>query len=123
MSDKIVGIAVLDRTKEPPASHETEWLHVCCTYKNDQLVHSAVPIRPKGTPADKYSWEYEIKDDTIHVTPSLRISTTRPRGNANEPVELFHSDGVWSVKFKEFFPREYEDAYALFKILNPDSIL
>jgi hypothetical protein len=120
MSDKIVGIAVLDRTRD--ALHETEWLHVCCTYKNGQLVHSAVPVRPKGTPDKQYSWEYELKDDMIHVTPSLKISTTRPLGDENESVELFHSDGAWSVKYVEFFPVDYEQSYDMFRKLNPDAL-
>lgn len=118
MSDNIVGIAVLDRTKDP--LHETEWLYVCCTYKNGQIVRSAVPVRPKGTPAKQYSWEYELKDDMIHVTPSLRISTTKPLGDENKEVELFHSDGAWSVKFQEFFPGECEQADDLFNKLNHD---
>jgi len=121
MSDQIIGTAVLDRAKPDYAPYER--LFVLCVYKSGTPTPDTIPVHPKGTePAKQPSWAYEIKGDTLHLTPSVRISTTRPsktKPDEMENVELFHNDGSWSVKFKEFIPGDYVQPYDLFKALNP----
>ncbi len=101
-----------------------ERILVNAIYKDGKLRREDLPVHPKGNPGPTShpSWEYEIKGDTLHVSPSVRIRTTKPsetHPDRMDPVELFHSDGAWSVKFKEFIPGEYVQASDLFRELNP----
>lgn len=117
MNDPIIGVGVLDKTKQPQV------LHVLCRYPDGGLHHSDLPVFCKGTPKPaSVAWEYDIQGDTLSVGPSVRITTTRPsktNPDVNEVVELFHSAGAWMVPFKEFTPGEYVQAYDLFRALNP----
>lgn len=121
MSDQIIGIAVLDKTR-PPYYEHSDRLHVLCVYKDGGRNHDSINVHQKGTPpTTSPSWEYEVKGDQLDVTPSVRISTTKPSAsdpNVMEPVELFHNDGKWSVKFVEFKPGDFVHAYDLFKSVN-----
>jgi hypothetical protein len=122
MNNTVIGVAVLDRTKitaESPPKYDR--LHLLCRYADGTKHHSELPVRPKGTAEPAHAWEYDIIGEQIHVSPSLKITTTKPSadGKSSEPVELFHSSGSWNVPFKEFVPGEYVQAYDLFKSLNP----
>lgn len=63
-----------------------------------------INVRKRGTPhpPDRPSWEYDERPGGIlHVTPSVRTSTTIPieGSKENREIELFHNSGDWTVLF------------------------
>lgn len=107
MSDRFEGTALLAPWEG------IEYLHVLAVRENgDKKPHRmCIPVRPAGSPQNPKSmtWEYTIAGDTIHVSPSVKVTEEVPLGNRGElstGKETFHSAGQWSVKFERFTPSE-----------------
>ena len=103
MSDRIVGIAVLDRTVHPPALY-------CLFQRADGEQNTDdIPVWTDGDPVVRqHQWHYSIVDDTLHVNPSV-----------NWPSWNFHNEGTWSIPFRMFSPDcGYVSARDYFRHLN-----
>lgn len=85
---------------------------------------SRIPVKRRGSPGE--AWEYDEEPGGIlHVTPSVRLSTTRPDPNDKEKwleVELFHNGGEWRIPFVRWsaFPDKTDEdsAHPLCRRLN-----
>ena len=101
MSDRVVGIAVLDKTDSP------ERLYILCETSDGRRLPTSIPMYLRGTPKIlPAQWAYTIVGDSLEVTPSLNW------------VGVFHNAGNWSVKFIEFDPKEYEHPGDKFRAAN-----
>src|SRR5258708_2802237 len=82
MSDRIVGIAVLDKTEWP------ETLHVLCEKSDGHRMPTSIPVYEKGTDKTlENQWQYVTKGDTLEVTPSVNW------------IGVFHNDSKWEIPF------------------------
>ncbi len=99
MADKAVGVAILDKREYP------ERLILILKTEGKAPHVSSIPVYEKGQPEPGYAWQYEVVGDRLHITPSLRESTTGPSG---ELVEKFHNDYSWSVRFELALPGVFE---------------
>ncbi len=116
--DEIRGVAILDQ----PAGAPTEHLLCYCWRADGKLpILISLPVRPRGTAKEHASWEYDIEGDTIHVTPSVKVSwkdLSVHEDPAQCPdVERFHNPGDWRVKF-ERTSAEHRGGYELFCLRN-----
>lgn len=118
--DIIDGIAILDLPRD--AGGERLLCH-CRRANGQKPILISLPVRPRGTPDDaRGAWQYDIDGDTIHVTPSVKVSwKERVEGEddvAKWPdVERFHNTGDWRVKF-ERTSSEHPGGYELFCLRN-----
>lgn len=102
MPDEIKGVAVLD---DRPGCEEV--LFIVCVAEDPRKSGPFIGrlnVRRRGEPhpPDRPSWEYdEPAPGLLRVTPSVRVSTTRPIPGSpdNEEIETFHNGGDWTVKF------------------------
>jgi hypothetical protein len=120
MSDRVIGIAVLEKPEG-----RRQLLHILCDpcdHPGEKPFHHYIPVLPKESPEPNPTyvhWKYEVKGDRLHVTPSVRISTTRPKGEGTELVEIFHNEGAWSVAFQDHTNRaEFPHASDQFRMIN-----
>lgn len=98
MSDRVVGVAVLQRATKP---YSTLWI-MCETVAGPYMGKRKewIPVRFDGV-QDPAVWNATIRDNVIHVRPSVRVTTSVPDGNTMRPTEVFHNDGIWQVNFIE----------------------
>lgn len=104
MSDEIKGLGILDDREKPWKLFATG---VPAAGSGRDVTIVKIPVRPRGTPAGvPAEWEFDIQGAEIHVTPSVRITTTRPvPGTEKDPkgpmreVELFHNGADWRIRF------------------------
>ncbi len=123
MINEVEGIAVLNRSDSR--------LFVLCHYPDGKKNLITIPVRPLGTQEPASAWTYDIQGDVIHVSQSLKVSTSGPsveHPKAPPSVEVFHNSGQWSVPFEEFTGEDptgltkspFSTAYDLFRSLNPE---
>lgn len=106
MSDEVKGVAILD-DRNP----DQVLFCVCVDGRHPGAwafgnFIERIAVRPAGTPHPPGvpSWEYRVAGDVLHLTPSLRVSTSKPHDPCDEkspmvPVEMFHTALHWSVPF------------------------
>jgi hypothetical protein len=94
MSDRVVGVAVLDRTVEP------EVLHVLCFADRPGggfVFPHSIPVHEEGKPpASGCEWTYRVQGKgMLRVRPSVRVQgKTRCGRDA-----AFHNAADWVVRF------------------------
>lgn len=112
MPDLVKGVAVLD-----DRNRSDEWLFIVEVAESPQKSKpfiGRIAVRPRGMPhpPDRPSWEYDVQGELLHVTPSVRTSTTVPieGSKENREVELFHNSGDWHIPFVRWsaHPEEHE---------------
>ncbi len=92
MSDRVVGIAVLDRA----AGRLAIW----CQRADGRRLYQDIPVHAAGTPKTcTPSWEYAVAGDTLAMQPSVHVRVDRLEGKGWETE--FHNEGSWSVRFIE----------------------
>lgn len=111
MPDLVKGVAVLDDRN--PAD---QWLFIVEVAEDpakSKPFIGRIAVRPRGTPhpPDRPSWEFDVQGNLLHVTPSVRTSTTVPieGSKENRVVELFHNSGDWHVAFVRWSQVPEED--------------
>ncbi len=102
MSDLVKGVAVLDDRN--PADEVLFIVEAVEDPNKSRPFIGRINVRKRGTPhpPDRPSWEYdEPTPGILHVTPSVRTTTTVPieGSEENKEVELFHNSGDWTVSF------------------------
>ncbi len=108
MSDTIPSPAILDsRIPNGP-----QRLAVWCPRAGEHTFRQVIPVYPKGAAKPcAIAWCYERKGDMLHMTPSLKVSTTCVDEATKQRVEheLFHNEYSWSVKVLDL-PEDYAAA-------------
>jgi len=101
MNDRVIGIAVLDKTDSP------ERLYIRCETSAGKHLSTEIPVYPIGSPKlMEHQWEYKISGDRIYMTPSVNW------------VGVFHNEGAWNVQFVLFDPAEFQYPGDQFRSLN-----
>jgi hypothetical protein len=130
MSDRIVGVAILDETSTPARLH-----FVCERANGDRKPWiDSIPVRPMDSPElpGTISWEYRDKGERLDMRPSVKMSEVcgHTEDTPPKPIwrEFFHNDGQWSVLFIRWKPRrgyvsdgsgvDFEGIRAQLKTLN-----
>lgn len=120
--DEIRGTSILHTPQGADGSALGEYLLVFCVPGDGgKPMLGSIPVRVRGTPENgRTSWEYDIHGDTIHVTPSLKMSQRRPHPENKDAwvdTEIFHNGADWRVKFERTTP-EQPSGYELFCLRN-----
>ena len=101
MGDVVTCKAVLKKAVDPT---RPDFLFLSPAHQD----YRDLPCHEKGKPkGGTPEWEYEIRGDRLHITPSMHCTDTG-----------FHTDFHWSVAF-ELKP-EGVDAMTHFFAINPD---
>lgn len=122
MSDRIEGVAILDRHLLDNGC-SVEVLHFVCVRENGdrQPWTSHIPIVAKVAPlpngyTEDHVWRYEEKGEWLDVKPSVKMSYDVRERHEGPPVwrEYFHNAGEWGVKF-ERWPGESNDGAGIWQ--------
>jgi hypothetical protein len=102
-ADRVVGVAILDRTMSP------ERLIVKLERGDGKPINpTVIPVYPKGTPKpatrNGAAWEYEVRGNRLHITPSLHVR--HQNSLTLEWVTDFHNGYSWDVEFREARPKD-----------------
>lgn len=113
MSDAVKGTALLIRRTTG------EFLQVCACRDGEKPRIVTIPVAAEGAQDARNPWRYREDGETLHMTPSLKLSYA--------DRELFHNGFHWDVKFQRFTPPAdsadpYEAEWETFMKLNEEHV-